>query len=380
MLNQNIEILPFGKVRRDRMTQKFSTTKKSRALIAALSLSALGIASSSSAFAEAVTVVSWGGSYGKAQDAALFTDASKNSGIAINRESGANMSKVILQVESNAVIWDLVVSGSGSCAAAAAKGALEKIDFNIVDVTDFLPNTYTDYCVGSDVFATVMAWNTDKYGEPGSPGAPSSWADFWDVEKFPGTRSYRFNNVDGALEPAVMAMGIAPENVYDFLSAEGGIEKAIDKIRELKPHISVFWESGAMQAQLMKDAEVDMITGWNGRFDNAKKDGAKVGYSFDGALRDYDGFGIPKGAPHKDLAMQFLAEVSKPQYQANLPFHITYGPTNSKAYDITTASQELLEALPSHPKNVEKMLAVDIGWYAKNKSRAQELYMELMSE
>ncbi len=69
-----------------------------------------------------------------------------------------------------------------------------------------------------------------------------------------------------------MAMGIAPENVYDFLSAEGGIEKAIDKIRELKPHISVFWESGAMQAQLMKDAEVDMITGWNGRFDNAKKD------------------------------------------------------------------------------------------------------------
>ena len=113
------------------MTQKFSTTKKSRALIAALSLSALGIASSSSAFAEAVTVVSWGGSYGKAQDAALFTDASKNSGIAINRESGANMSKVILQVESNAVIWDLVVSGSGSCAAAAAKGALEKIDFNL---------------------------------------------------------------------------------------------------------------------------------------------------------------------------------------------------------------------------------------------------------
>lgn len=362
------------------MLQKFSKTKKSRDLIAALGLAAIGITSSGSAFAEAVTVVSWGGSYGKAQDAALFTDASKNSGIAINRESGANMSKVILQVESNAVIWDLVVSGSGSCAAAAAKGALEKIDFDIVDVSDFLPNTYTDYCVGSDVFATVMAWNTDKYGEPGSPGAPSSWADFWDVKKFPGTRSYRFNNVDGALEPAVMAMGIAPENVYDFLSAEGGIEKAIDKIRELKPHISVFWESGAMQAQLMKDAEVDMITGWNGRFDNAKKDGAKVGYTFHGALRDYDGFGIPKGAPNKELAMQFLAEVSKPQYQANLPFHITYGPTNRKAYDITTASQALLEALPSHPKNVEKMLAVDIEWYAKNKSRAQELYMELMSE
>ena len=362
------------------MKKIFPSIKKVKSLVGVIGIAAIGFNNFGIRASDAVTVVSWGGSYGKAQDAALFTDASKNSGIAINRESGASMSKVALQVESNAVIWDLVVSGSGSCAAAAAKGVLEKIDFNLVDVSDFLPNTYTDYCIGSDVFATVFAWNTEKYGEPGSSSAPKSWADFWDVKKFPGTRSYRSNNVDGALEPAVMAMGIAPEKVYEFLSTEDGMKKAIDKIRELKPHISVFWESGAMQAQLMKDAEVDMITGWNGRFDNAKKDGAKVGYTFNGALRDYDGFGIPKGAPNKDLAMKFLAEVSKPEYQANLPFYITYGPTNKKAYEITTASKELLEALPSHPKNVSNMLAVSLDWYAKNRPKAQELYMELLSE
>ena len=335
---------------------------------------------SGSALADAVTVVSWGGSYGKAQDAALFTDASKNSGIAINRESGASMSKVMLQVESGAVTWDLVVTGSGGAAAAAAKGALEKIDFNVVDVSDFLENTYTDYCIGSDVFATVFAWNTDKYGAPGSSGAPNSWADFWDVEKYPGTRSIRLNNVDGVLEPAVMAMGVAPDKVYEFLSSDGGIDKAIDKIRELKPHISVYWKSGAMQAQLMKDEEVDFITGWNGRFDNAKKDGAVVGYTFNQALRDYDCFAMPKGAPNKDLAMKFLGEISKPEYQANLPFHITYGPTNKKAYEMTTAPKELIEALPSHPKNFSKMLAVSLDWYAKNRETALEKYMEFLSE
>ena len=31
---------------------------------------------------------------------------------------------------------------------------------------------------------------------------------------------------------------------------------------------------------------------------------------------------MPKGAPNKSTAMRFLAEVSKPEYQANLPFHI----------------------------------------------------------
>ena len=332
------------------------------------------------ASAEPITVVSWGGSYGKAQDRALFTDASNHSGIAINRESGASMTKTCLQVQSGSVTWDLVVTGSGGAAAAAADGCLEKIDYSVVDVSDFYPGLYTDYCVGSDVFATVMAWNTDKYGKPGSPGAPSSWADFWDVKKFPGTRAYRANNVDGALEPALMADGVPPEKVYEVLATPEGKRRAINKIRELKPHIAVFWGSGAQQAQLMKDAEVDMSTGWNGRFDNAKKDGAKVGYTFNQALLDYDCFAMPKGAPNKEVAMRFLAEVSKPQYQANLPFYITYGPTNRKAYEMTKAPKELIESLPSHPKNVPLMLPVSLDWYAKHKNEALELYMELMSE
>ncbi len=350
-----------------------------RLWIGIFSLSLLAF-SFQTASAEPITVVSWGGSYGKAQDRALFTDASNHSGIAINRESGASMTKTCLQVQSGSVTWDLVVTGSGGAAAAAADGCLEKIDYSVVDVSDFYPGLYTDYCVGSDVFATVMAWNTDKYGEPGSPGAPSSWADFWEVKKFPGTRAYRANNVDGALEPALMADGVPPEKVYEVLATPEGKRRAINKIRELKPHIAVFWGSGAQQAQLMKDAEVDMSTGWNGRFDNAKKDGAKVGYTFNQALLDYDCFAMPKGAPNKEVAMRFLAEVSKPQYQANLPFYITYGPTNRKAYEMTKAPKELIESLPSHPKNVPLMLPVSLDWYAKHKNEALELYMELMSE
>jgi len=106
-----------------------------------------------------------------------------------------------------------------------------------------------------------------------------------------------------------------------------------------------------MQAQLMKDEEVDMTTGWNGRFDNAKKDGATVGYTFNQALLDYDCFAMPKGAPNKDTAMKFLAEVSKAEYQAT-----------------------------SHPNNVPKMLPVSLAWYAEHKTEALELYMELLSE
>jgi putative spermidine/putrescine transport system substrate-binding protein len=130
----------------------------------------------------------------------------------------------------------------------------------------------------------------------------------------------------------------------------------------------------------MKDGEVDMITGWNGRFDNAKKDGAKVGYTFNQALYDFDCMAMPKGAPNKATAMKFLAEISKAEYQANLPFHITYGPTNKKAYEVTTASKELVESLPSHPKNVPMMLPINLEWYGKHRTEALEMYMEMMSE
>ena len=322
-----------------------------------------------------VTIASWGGSYQEAQSKALFEPASAVTGIKVNQETYGGMSDVRLQVSSGQVTLDIVASGSGSAARAAAEGLLEKLDYDVIDVSTFYPNLYTDYCVGGDVFSTVYAWNTDTYGEDG----PQSWADFFDIEKFPGTRAYR-GKVAGALEGAMMADGVAPEDVYKELDSEEGIERAIDKIRKLKPHIAVFWASGAQHAQLMKDGEVDMTTGWNGRFDNAKKDGAKVAYSFNQTLLDYDCFAIPKGAPNKDTAMAFLNEISKPEYQDDLPKYITYGPTNKAAYETGEITAEVAAGLPSSPDNAALQVPVSLEWYAKWEVIAAEMYEEMLTE
>lgn len=344
----------------------------------ARALLAVSIAlSATSAFAQdkAVTIASWGGSYQEAQSKALFEPAAANTGVNVKQETYGGMSDVRLQVSSGQVTLDIVASGSGSAARAAAEGLLEPLDYDVIDVSTFYPTLYSEFCVGGDVFSTVYAWNTDTYGENG----PQSWADFFDVEKFPGKRAYR-GKVAGALEGALMADGVDPADVYTVLDSEDGIERAIDKIRELKPHIDVFWTSGAQHAQLMKDGEVDMTTGWNGRFDNAKKDGAKVMYSFDQALLDYDCFAIPKGAPNKDTAMAFLAEISKPEYQDDLPKYITYGPTNKAAYDTGVITAEQAAGLPSSPANAALQLPVSLEWYAKWETIAAEMYQEMLTE
>jgi putative spermidine/putrescine transport system substrate-binding protein len=322
-----------------------------------------------------LTVASWGGSYQAAQSKALFEPYEANTGNTVKQETYGGMSDVRLQVTSGQVTLDVVVSGSGSAARAGEEGLLEPLDYDVIDVSSFTPGTYSKYCVGGDVFSVVGAWNTDKFGEDG----PQSWADFFDTEKFPGTRGYRAK-VAGALEVAMMADGVAPEDVYKELDSEAGIERALNKIRELKPNIAVFWTSGAQQAQLMKDGEVDMTTGWNGRFDNAKADGAKVSYTFNQALLDYDCFAVPKGAPNKDLAMQFIAEISKAEYQDDLPKYITYGPTNTKAFDTGEISAEVAESLPSSPENVAKQLPISLEWYSKWETTASEMYQEMMTE
>ena len=330
---------------------------------------------STAAYGQELTIVSFGGSYQEAQSKALFQPAAKALGIKIKEETYTGIADLRLKVKAGAVTWDIVASGSGSAARAGAEGILEKLDYKVIDTSSFLPATYQDYCVGGDVFSTVLGWNTKTYGDNG----PQTWADFWDVKKFPGKRSYR-KGVAGALEPALMADGVPLEKVYEVLSAPGGIDRAIKKIKELKPHISVWWASGAQHAQLIKDGEVDMVTGWNGRFDVAAKDGAKVAYNFKQALLDYDCYAIAKGAPNKDLAMKFLAEIRKPTYQAEFTKYITYGPTNTKAYAIGAIEAAYAKKLPSHPDNASQQLTINLDWYIKYEADASAAYQNMQTE
>ena len=340
-----------------------------------LTLTASLLATTALAQDKTVTIASWGGSYQEAQTKALFEPAAKATGIIVKEETYGGMSDVRLQVTSGAVTFDIVASGSGSAARAGAEGLLEELDYSVIDVTTFYPALYSKHCVGGDVVSTVYAWNTNTYGDAG----PQSWADFWDVEKFPGSRAYR-GKVAGALAPAMMADGVPMDKVWEELDSEEGILRAINKVRELEPHITVFWSSGAQHAQLMKDGEVDMTTGWNGRFDNAKKDGGKVAYSFNQALLDYDCFAIPKGAPNKDTAMMFLNEISKAEYQDDLPKYITYGPTNKAAYDTGVITAEVAATLPSSPANAALQLPISLEWYAKWETIAAEMYQEMLTE
>src|SRR5258705_369542 len=61
------------------------------------------------------------------------------------------------------------------------------------------------YCA----LGTNLCYRRDKFPN----GGPQSWADFWDVKKFPGTRSL-YNNAPRTLAFALLADGVAPDKLY----------------------------------------------------------------------------------------------------------------------------------------------------------------------
>jgi putative spermidine/putrescine transport system substrate-binding protein len=278
-----------------------------------------------------------------------------------------------LRVKSGTSSWDIVSIGAGGAARAAAEGIVEPIDYKAVNVAGFVPGYAEKFWVAGDLYSTAITWNTKKYGATG----PATWADFWDVKRFPGQRSYR-NQALGHLEPALMADGVPMDRIYAELSTDAGLKHAIAKIASLKPNIAAFWASGAQQAQLMKDGTVDMGSAWSGQIAPLAKAGVPVAWTYNQAMLDADVYVVPKGTQRRDLAMHFLSEISKPEYQAAFSNALPYGAVNSQSYEGGRISTQVAATLPSAPANLSRQMKLDVVWWRENQARAEKLYQGMI--
>ena len=319
----------------------------------------VGLTTVGHAQSKSVTFAGWGGVTQEAERAAYFANASKDLGLTVREDSHTGFAAIKAHVTAGNVYWDVVGTGFAECERAAMNGLSEPLDYSKIDTTGVPKEFIKPNYVGLWTYSYGIAYRTDKYGD----NPPQSWADFWDVKKFPGRRSLwaigRY-----VLEAALMADGVAPADVYKVLAEPGGVDRAFKKLEEIKPHVAVWWTSQGQAMQLIRDGEVDMVLLANGRAGALIDDGAKVGFQFKQAMLDTEGFMIPKGAPHRALAHELINYSLKPKPQALFTTHIQYGPTNQAAYqlDVITAAQR--KRLPTAPENLKVQGIVSPEWYA----------------
>ncbi|MGE0213754.1 MAG: ABC transporter substrate-binding protein [Parvibaculaceae bacterium] len=318
---------------------------------------------------DTITISSWGGNYQEALSKGIWQPTAEKLGIKILEDTTNGLADVRAQVTSKSVLWDISELTIDSCAQGEAEGLFEELDYSQIDKAAFDPAIVQKTYIGFNYYSNVIGWSTEKFADNG----PKSWADFWNVEKFPGRRSLR-NDPAEVLEAALLADGVARDKLYPL-----DLDRAFASLEKIKPHISVWWSSGAQSAQLVADGEVDMIGAWNGRISSAMASGAPYKFTFNDGLLIADCLVIPKGVKNKDLAMKALATAVSADILANLPQYIDYGPANLKAYDTGKISAEVAKSLNTAPENAAVQVVVRGDWWGENGAAARERWAKFIN-
>lgn len=301
----------------------------------AKSLGAALLAGSLSVQAEqALTFVSWGGTTQSAQEKAWAAPFTQETGIQVRMAGPTDYNAFRAMVLSGDVSWDVVDVEADFALRAGREGLLEPLDLKRIAQRDIDPRFVTVYGVGSFYFSFVLGYNTTHLAQK-----PANWTALFDTVQYPGKRALYKWSSPGVLEMALLADGVAPENLYPL-----DLERAFRKLDTIKKDI-LWWGSGDESQDLLSSGQASLGMFWNGRVHALKLAGAPVDINWRQNLVTGDFLVIPRGAKQVDAAKEFIGYASKPEAQAALASLTGYAPVNLKSAELIPP--ELSGNLPS---------------------------------
>lgn len=297
-----------------------------------------------------LTFCSWGGALSDLEKAALLEPFAKQKNIEIAFASPTNYAKIKAMVQSGAPEWDLV--NVGGRFVYQGKDLLDTLDMSLIPNAKALdPGWVTSRGIFTSTGATVVAWSTKAF--PADKG-PTSWKDFWDVKAFPGPRGL-YKQLYYNYEAALLAAGTPRDRIYPVTDEK--IRLVFEKLREIKPHVKVWWTAGAQPPQLLSSGELALSSAWNGRILAVMKEKAPVTMTFSDGIAWGNAWVVLKGSPHAKVAMEAINYAISQDAQMRLLDFGTYGPSLGTAAAKATPEQQRL--LVTAPENVRQMLIIN---------------------
>jgi putative spermidine/putrescine transport system substrate-binding protein len=324
-----------------------------------------------------ITFTSWTGPYMRSQMLGFVRPYEEVNGTRVQVEHyNGGIAELRDQVESANVIWDVVDLTQADSLRACEEGLLE--DLSDIDLPngadgtpfrdDFVEGALNDCGVGVIVWGTAFAFNNSAFGD----APPTSISDFFDTEAYPGPRAIR-NDPTVIMEWALMADGVAREDVYSTLESADGVERALAKMSAIKSGLQI-WDSGRQPVRLLNAGEVVMSSIWATTGATAAlEDGADFTVNMDGRVIELDLFGIPKGSRYKDEAIEFIRFASSTESLANMVAILPNGPTRNSS--LSLLSDETLNQIPNGPAYENNAFIMsDAAWWANNHERLEETF------
>jgi putative spermidine/putrescine transport system substrate-binding protein len=285
-----------------------------------------------------VVVVGYGGQSLEVQQAEIYPIFEEETGATVIGTGGMDPRKMEQMVLQNTVEWDVVLLGPEE--SPLTSEWLEPLDYSIIQPIGIPEEGIHEYGIASDFYSVVLVWDTETYGD----NPPQSWADFWNPDAFPGRRTLPRRSYD-IVELALMGDGVDPANMYPV-----DLERALAAIERIEPHVAKFWTGGNEPVELLLSGEVDMAAVWVTRIIEPIESGAPLDFTWNQHLLAQDIVAIPKGAPNKDAAMQFINFRIRPDIQAAIANLLPIGPSTTEADELIDPDRQRF--LPTSEENL----------------------------
>ena len=296
-----------------------------------------------------IRMVESGGKSGESIEVAYIKPFTAKTGVRVSREAPNPLGKLRAMVGSGNISAALFELGSPSLAQAKALGLLDKLDWTAIDPLPIFPEARDDYGMGFQYFSTVMAWRADAK-------APATWADFFDVERFPGKRALP-DYPHYLLQFALIGDGVPADKVFPL-----DVDRAFRKLESVKKSVSVWWKAGTQPPQLLKDNEVRYAISWSTRI----ADEPTLRFTYDQGMYDISWLTVPKGVEpaEKALAMKLLHEVTVPESQVRATEIIKLSGNSVDLERLVGA--EKFATFPTATKNKASQFRQDAEWWRIN--------------
>ena len=168
----------------------------------------------------------------------------------------------------------------------------------------------------------------------------------------------------------MLADGVAPDQVYELLGTDEGVNRALAKLDTIKDQV-VWWEKGAQPPQLLADGEVVIGSTYNGRlFSVIEELKQPIAMMWDWQVFDLDGWVIPKGGKNEDDVRKFLHFATDTQRLADQAKFISYGPARASSAPLVgthaTLGIAMAPHMPTNPENAKNTLLYNYEFWADN--------------
>ena len=337
-----------------------------------------------------LVIVSWGGAYTSSQQNAYhepYMAANPDVTIINDDSAGEAVAKIRAMNEAGAVTWALVDMVPSDAILLCDEGLLEEVDHDAIlaPAPDGSPasvdfgNMIVSPCfIPQIVYSTTFGYRTDLVSE-----APTSISDVFDLEKIPGKRALEKKPI-GNLEWALIADGVDPADVYDALSSDEGVDRALAKLDTIKDNV-IWWDKGAQTPQLLADGEIVMGSTYNGRlFSVIEEEKQPIAMMWDWQVFDLDGWVIPTGAPHREEVMKYLNYATDTQRLADQAKYISYGPARASSATMVgkhaTLGIEMAPHMPTAPDNAKNTLLFNYEFWADNRDDLTERFNSWLAQ